>query len=92
MFLLVGAEGFEPPAPCSQSRCSTGLSHAPKNLDFLEINLCKNTRIRQLGKKNVDIAGNKYRLVAVMKYSIQRIYIRFIGTHQDYDKINVNEV
>ena len=27
--LLVGAEGFEPPAPCSQSRCSTRLSYAP---------------------------------------------------------------
>jgi pyridoxine 5-phosphate synthase len=29
LFLLVGAEGFEPPAPCSQSRCSTRLSYAP---------------------------------------------------------------
>ncbi len=29
LFVLVGAKGFEPPAPCSQSRCSTGLSHAP---------------------------------------------------------------
>ena len=27
--MLVGAEGFEPPAPCSQSRCSTRLSYAP---------------------------------------------------------------
>lgn len=26
---MVGAEGFEPPAPCSQSRCSTRLSYAP---------------------------------------------------------------
>jgi hypothetical protein len=27
--LLVGAAGFEPAAPCSQSRCSTRLSYAP---------------------------------------------------------------
>jgi hypothetical protein len=26
---LVGAAGFEPAAPCSQSRCSTRLSYAP---------------------------------------------------------------
>ena len=26
---LVGARGFEPPTPCSQSRCATGLRHAP---------------------------------------------------------------
>ena len=25
----VGARGFEPPTPCSQSRCATGLRHAP---------------------------------------------------------------
>jgi hypothetical protein len=29
ILLVVGAEGFEPPAPCSQSRCSTRLSYAP---------------------------------------------------------------
>ncbi len=27
---LVGARGFEPPTPCSQNRCATGLRHAPK--------------------------------------------------------------
>ena len=29
LFLLVGAEGFEPPTLCSQSRCATRLRHAP---------------------------------------------------------------
>ena len=29
---LVGARGFEPPTPCSQSRCATGLRHAPMKL------------------------------------------------------------
>ena len=28
--VLVGAEGFEPPTPCSQSRCATRLRYAPK--------------------------------------------------------------
>ena len=28
--VMVGARGFEPPTPCSQSRCATGLRHAPK--------------------------------------------------------------
>src|SRR5580765_5829003 len=27
----VGARGFEPPTPCSQSRCATGLRHAPEH-------------------------------------------------------------
>ena len=29
MFRLVGAEGFEPPTLCSQSRCATRLRYAP---------------------------------------------------------------
>ena len=28
-FKLVGARGFEPPTPCSQSRCAARLRHAP---------------------------------------------------------------
>jgi hypothetical protein len=30
--LLVGARGFEPPTPCAQGRCATGLRHAPNHL------------------------------------------------------------
>ena len=40
---LVGAEGFEPPAPCSQSRCSTRLSYAPtrgKSMAYFVRGLC----------------------------------------------------
>lgn len=39
-----------------------------------------------------NISGNKYRLVVHIRYDLQIIYIRFIGTHAEYDKINVKEV
>lgn len=39
-----------------------------------------------------NIAGNKYRLVVKINYAYRVIYIRFVGTHAEYDKINVNEV
>ena len=35
-----------------------------------------------------NIKGNNYRLVVVIKFAIQFVYIRFIGTHAEYDKIN----
>ena len=35
-----------------------------------------------------NIAGNKYRLVVVVKYQWRMIYIRFIGTYGEYDEIN----
>lgn len=36
-----------------------------------------------------DIAGGNFRLVVKFAYRMQIGYIRFIGTHQQYDKINV---
>ncbi|PCJ26304.1 MAG: addiction module toxin RelE [Rickettsiales bacterium] len=39
-----------------------------------------------------NISGNKYRLVIHIRYDLQIVYIRFIGTHAQYDKINVGEV
>ena len=35
-----------------------------------------------------NIKGNNYRLVVIIKFTIQFVYIRFIGTHKEYDKIN----
>lgn len=39
-----------------------------------------------------NIKGNYYRLVALIKFKIKMVYIRFIGTHKDYDNINCSEV
>ena len=34
-----------------------------------------------------NIKGNKYRLVALVLFRNKMVYIRFIGTHQEYEKI-----
>lgn len=39
-----------------------------------------------------NICGNKYRLVVLILYPIGTVYIRFIGTHEEYDQINAEEV
>jgi mRNA interferase HigB len=39
-----------------------------------------------------NISGNKYRLITHIRYDLGIVYIRFIGTHAQYDKINANEV
>lgn len=41
----------------------------------------------QVGKFTVfDIGGNKYRLVVTMRYDLQRVYIRHVLTHSEYDR------
>lgn len=39
-----------------------------------------------------NIKGNDYRLVVKINYPYRVIYVRFVGTHQDYDAIDVEEV
>jgi mRNA interferase HigB len=39
-----------------------------------------------------NIKGNDYRLVVKINYPYRVIYVRFLGTHRDYDAIDVEEV
>lgn len=39
-----------------------------------------------------DISGNHYRLVAMIHFSKRTVYIRFIGTHKQYDKIDCSKI
>jgi mRNA interferase HigB len=39
-----------------------------------------------------NIKGNSHRLVAKFNFEKQWIFIRFIGTHAEYDKINANTI
>lgn len=39
-----------------------------------------------------NIRGNRYRLVVVIKFTIGYLYIRFVGTHEEYDKINCSTI
>jgi len=39
-----------------------------------------------------NICGDKYRLVVLVKYEFRTVYVRFIGTHAEYDKIDAEEI
>ena len=39
-----------------------------------------------------NICGNKYRLIVAIKYNFGIIFIRFIGTHKQYDKISAEDI
>lgn len=39
-----------------------------------------------------NVAGNNYRIVAMIHFNKRTIYIRFVGNHQQYDQINCKTI
>ncbi len=53
---------------------------------YANASILKNSRVV------FNIKGNSYRLVAKFNFNKQWIFIRFIGTHAEYDKIDANNI
>ncbi|MCX8472273.1 MAG: type II toxin-antitoxin system HigB family toxin [Sediminibacterium sp.] len=53
---------------------------------YVNASILKNNRIV------FNIKGNSYRLIAKFNFEKQWLFIRFIGTHNEYDKIDANTI
>jgi mRNA interferase HigB len=62
-----------------------------KNSNELKLQY-KNASLVGEGRVVFNIKGNEYRLVVAIDYDFQVIFIRFIGTHNQYDKIDVKTI
>ena len=51
-----------------------------------------NVRIIPPNRALFNIKGNRYRLVVMINYSIKSVSIRFVGTHAQYDRIDVETI
>ncbi len=67
-----------------------------KNVDWKTLNDIKNQyRNASILKKEpviFNIVGNKYRLVVQINFKVKLLYIRFIGTHKEYDLIDAETI
>lgn len=54
--------------------------------DFASASIIANNRVV------FNIKGNAYRLVVKIEYRLGRIYIRFVGTHREYDAIDATAI
>jgi mRNA interferase HigB len=52
----------------------------------------RSSSILKDGRAVFNIAGNKYRIVVWINYAYRVVYIRFIGTHRQYDAIDAETV
>ena len=55
-------------------------------------NVYRNASIVGNNRVVFNIRGNQYRLMVAINYAQGMVYIRFIGSHQDYDKIDAATV
>jgi mRNA interferase HigB len=54
--------------------------------------LYRNATILKNRRVVFNIKGNDYRLVAAVAFKLGIVYVKFIGTHAEYDKIDVETV
>jgi mRNA interferase HigB len=52
----------------------------------------KNASIVGEGRVVFNIKGNLYRLVVAIDYEFQIIFVRFVGTHKQYDNIDAKTI
>ena len=54
----------------------------------------QHTNASQMSNSRVvfNVGGSKYRLVVAIKYASRILFIRFVGTHADYDRMDVETV
>lgn len=58
-------------------------NHNELKNDFLSADYVENNRYV------FNIRGNNYRIVAIVVFFAGRLVIRFIGTHKEYDRIDI---
>ena len=61
---------------------------SPNNIkkDYPSASILENNRVV------FSIKGNSYRIVVRINYNYGFVWIRFVGTHAQYDKINANKI
>lgn len=70
----------------AQVRTADWASPAELKAQFRDASVLKHGRVV------FNVAGNKYRIVVRINYAYRVVYVRFVGTHEQYDGIDADTV
>lgn len=70
----------------AEARKADWKSPAEIKAQYRNASILKNSRVV------FNIGGNKYRLIVKVQYDFGIIFIRFIGTHREYDQIDAETI
>ncbi len=65
---------------------ATWTQPADIKLHYRSASVLKNRRVV------FNIKGNDYRLIVAVAYQLQVVYVKFVGTHQEYDAVDAQTV
>ncbi len=69
-----------------EARAAQWQSPADIKARYAHVSILKSRRVV------FNIKGNDYRLVVAVAYQFSAVYIKFVGTHQQYDAIDADSV
>lgn len=68
------------------------VKHATWNSPIDIKDVYQNASILANNRVVFNIKGNKYRIIVVVQYHYGIVYIRFVGTHKEYDRIDATTI
>ena len=68
--------------------CSKQIWRTPQDVK----DTLKNASIIANNRVIFNIKGNDYRIICAMDYPRLAMFIKFVGTHKEYDRVNASEI
>lgn len=71
---------------CEEAKCAAWIQPADIKAQYRSASVLKNRRVV------FNVKGNDYRLIVAVAYKLQIVYVKFVGTHKEYDAVDAETI